>query len=410
MVAIHTHGPLTSQTWKWAHLNWSANIPPIGTGSYNHLVWQLVQKNWQDNALIAQYNAQSFSIAQETACGVAHIEALVNRSVLNRYISMMRRLFNRTRQEPAFVKAMADLAQNMSCDQLMIWDGMGWAYDLRRRLPDHFMMFVQRHYRYPILHTDYRAFDLIIMQTRQQVKLAFERMNLIAGLIVVIPNGVELDIFCPASDQEKSKIRERLSLPEDKLVVILPSRIAPNKGTRYVEYWIQELADREPEICFLITGDFIDNFPGRHRKSLEKVLNTAANVRWIGGVARYDMPQYYQAADVALIPSTLYEGFSLASAEAMACGLPVIGPDTGHFPEIIYPAYNGVLFRQDYMLPDIPPILSQLQKRRVDVKQMGRNARQYAEQRLSRDKQIKNFEAVMDGRYNDIDEDLSVPD
>ena len=62
----------------------------------------------------------------------------------------------------------------------------------------------------------------------------------------------------------------------------------------------------------------------------------------IGAVPYSDMPKVYQDADILLFP-TVREGFGLAAAEAMACGLPVVATNCSSLPELIDNGKGGFL-------------------------------------------------------------------
>jgi glycosyltransferase involved in cell wall biosynthesis len=68
---------------------------------------------------------------------------------------------------------------------------------------------------------------------------------------------------------------------------------------------------------------------------LRIAANNAANCEYFTGkhntevltsLSLQDMPEFYNSGDVLFFP-TLYEGFSMATLEALACGIPVIGSD-----------------------------------------------------------------------------------
>ena len=68
------------------------------------------------------------------------------------------------------------------------------------------------------------------------------------------------------------------------------------------------------------------------RKLVEQ-LGLAEIVQFLNQVPDEDLPLFYNVADVLVFPS-LYEGFGLPVAEAMACGTPVICSNTTSLPEV----------------------------------------------------------------------------
>ena len=77
---------------------------------------------------------------------------------------------------------------------------------------------------------------------------------------------------------------------------------------------------------------------GRHGFAAEEALveaasPAAARVRFIGPVARADMPALYRGAAVLSLPS-LYEEFGLPVLEAFACGVPVVASSAPALPEV----------------------------------------------------------------------------
>ncbi|HEX4528894.1 MAG TPA: glycosyltransferase family 4 protein, partial [Acidimicrobiia bacterium] len=57
-------------------------------------------------------------------------------------------------------------------------------------------------------------------------------------------------------------------------------------------------------------------------------------VRYVSGVTTERIVELYAEAEVAVVPS-LYEGFSLPTIEAMACGVPVVATTGGALPEVV---------------------------------------------------------------------------
>jgi len=77
---------------------------------------------------------------------------------------------------------------------------------------------------------------------------------------------------------------------------------------------------------------------GPERDRLNDIIKSRgleSHVRLIGLIPDEDLAAYYQASDLFVLPTIARDGISLATTEALACGVPVIGTPTGAIPEIL---------------------------------------------------------------------------
>ena len=74
--------------------------------------------------------------------------------------------------------------------------------------------------------------------------------------------------------------------------------------------------------------------PGGPTEKLIESLGLAARVRVVNGLSDDELGAYVGSAEIACVPS-LYEGFSLPTAEAMACGTPLVVSRAGAIPEVV---------------------------------------------------------------------------
>ncbi len=131
----------------------------------------------------------------------------------------------------------------------------------------------------------------------------------------IIPGGVDLQRFVPAADRRA--VRAALGLPERGALVFTVRRLVPRMGLEGLLHAVTRL----PRVHLVIGGT------GRLRPRLEDTaarLGLAGRVRFTGFIADEELPRFYQAADLVVLPSVALEGFGLIALEALACGTPVV--------------------------------------------------------------------------------------
>ena len=137
-----------------------------------------------------------------------------------------------------------------------------------------------------------------------------------------------------------------------------------------------KLATRSvPGVLLLVVGDG-DLRPQYERQGQE--LGLSRNVIFVGNAPDEELPAYYAASDVLVLPSEdMSEGFGLTLLEANVSGRPCIASNVGGIPEIIKYGYNG------WLIPPLDP--HALSQRILDLatdeyakRKMGRNGRAIA--------------------------------
>jgi D-inositol-3-phosphate glycosyltransferase len=155
--------------------------------------------------------------------------------------------------------------------------------------------------------------------------------------VAVIPCGVNLDLFRP---RDRVAARSTLGLGGGP-VVLFVGRLEPLKGADLLIETLPHLDD--PDTTLVIVGG--DEQSAAYRRELRRTAReagVAARVRFVGAVPQEQLPLYYSAADVCVIPS-FYESFGLVALEAMACGTPVVASRVGGLPGTVHDGENGYL-------------------------------------------------------------------
>lgn len=136
--------------------------------------------------------------------------------------------------------------------------------------------------------------------------------------ICLIPNGVDGSEFRPSSPEERIAARHALGLDCERLVLYV-GRLSPEKNPLgLIDAWAAIDAKVREEAMLALVGDGPD-WDQVHTRAQKPGL--AGSIHMAG--VRSDVPTWYRAADVYVIPSHL-EGLSNTMIEALASGLPVI--------------------------------------------------------------------------------------
>jgi UDP-glucose:(heptosyl)LPS alpha-1,3-glucosyltransferase len=152
-----------------------------------------------------------------------------------------------------------------------------------------------------------------------------------ADKIDIIRNGVPLDKF--RFDPElREKSRENLNLEPDQIALLFAGSGWERKGLLFAIEAMALCNDRKMRL--LVAGH------GNQKLYKTRRLRFWREdpIRFLGEVA--DLARVYAAADVFILP-TIYDPFSNACLEALACGLPVITTRANGLSEIIEDSVNG---------------------------------------------------------------------
>jgi len=171
----------------------------------------------------------------------------------------------------------------------------------------------------------------IILPRSQYTNLTLRRLypHLERLVADVIPLGVDTAEYTLGS---QDFARDQLNLPHDHPILITVRRLEGRMGLQNLIEAIRSIHQQYPNVLLLIVGK------GHLRESLEalvKKYQLESNIRFMGFVSEEDLPQYLAAADLFVLPTEQLEGFGLATIEALAVGLPVMGTPVGATPEIL---------------------------------------------------------------------------
>lgn len=153
-------------------------------------------------------------------------------------------------------------------------------------------------------------------------------------------NAVDVDAISSAvSSAESRGLKEAIGL-SGKKVIGFAGRLRREKGLDILLNAMPQVLKSYPDAVLVVVGD------GPDREVLTKkaeALKITSQVIWAGQKTREEVFQFYRIMDVMAVPS-LFEGFGLAAAEAMAAGVPVVGAKVDGLTEIVEDTRSGLLF------------------------------------------------------------------
>ncbi|MFO1389453.1 glycosyltransferase family 4 protein [Cellvibrio sp.] len=155
-------------------------------------------------------------------------------------------------------------------------------------------------------------------QSQQDIAEAFERST---EKINVIPNGIDTDIFKPQPHIKRKQWQ----------LITTASSDQPLKGLSVLLNALAILRIEFPQLKLVVIGKLKPE--GATEKELYS-LKLIEAVDFRSGISTDELVATYAESKLAIVPS-LYEGFGLPAAEALACGIPLICSDGGALPEVV---------------------------------------------------------------------------
>jgi len=157
--------------------------------------------------------------------------------------------------------------------------------------------------------------------------------------LVVIPNGVDAELFSPGPDG--SGLRARLGLPEDAVAAAFVATLDRAHHFKRLDVAIDALAvlgDRRAHLVVAGGGELLEGYRRRAARA-----GVADRVHFLGAVPHTELPDVLRACDLFLLPPEPPESFGIVLAEAMACGLATVATDYPGVRAVVEDGSTGLL-------------------------------------------------------------------
>lgn len=179
--------------------------------------------------------------------------------------------------------------------------------------------------------------DVLVSPSRYYADFMRGKIGLPAGAIEVVYNGIALDGYTPAE------------APPATPTIGYLARMSRDKGLHLlVEAFVVLARDHRDTTTRLriagaaTAGDqpFIDEMKRRIAHA-----GLESRVDWLPNLSRDEKIAFLRSLTLFSVPAMYAEAFGLYVIEAMACGVPVVQPESASFPELVEATGGGICVR-----------------------------------------------------------------
>ncbi len=182
----------------------------------------------------------------------------------------------------------------------------------------------------------------IVAPTEREKTELIRHYGALSEKISVVPCGVNLEQF---KALDKTQARQYLGFDNDKIILFV-GRIDPLKGMDKLIKALPYLRHIQGLRLLVIGGGEHSQHEIEQLQKLACSLKIQNSVAFLGLVKHEQLPYFYSAADVCVVPS-YYESFGLVALESLACGTPVVATDVGNLKSIIRQGKTGYVLKDN---------------------------------------------------------------
>lgn len=224
-----------------------------------------------------------------------------------------------------------------------------------------------RNFAFWIFNTSDRVLTL-----SQQSKKEIERLDVPQNKISRFTYWIDLNLF------KKVDNAKRILKWDKKFAVLFVGRLVPEKGILEL---LKSTSTWNKKIFLAIAGV----------GPLSALIKNQENILYLGSLKQSELPIYYSATDLLIVPSVHEEGFGRVILESLACETPVLASNRGAIPEALDLSVGKLInISPETLKKEVEYFYNNPQ----ELKGLSKNTRKYAVRNFSEkniDQIIKNF-------------------
>lgn len=209
--------------------------------------------------------------------------------------------------------------------------------------------------------------------------------------IYLLKNTIDTKHFCTDDlEEDRRRIRSRYGIDDLQKVFLYCGRVDEVKGVRELVQAFLHVNNSQTHLMIVGSSAYLDGKSTAYYREIERMAKGCERIHLTGYISQKELPVYYAASDVAVVPSKWQEAAGNVIIEAMACGLPVIATKRGGIPEYADRRACLLVDVGDDFINSLERAMAQMIEDEERYSDMKRNAREIA---LQYDKGVyyKNF-------------------
>lgn len=171
--------------------------------------------------------------------------------------------------------------------------------------------------------------------------MVLRKLRVPRSKLVTLGNGIDLERFTVADDQQRAEARAALGLADDEVAIGVVGRLVWEKGLREIFETARRLPARVDKVRVFMVGPLDpEKADGLEQEDLRAIADDSG-VEFLG--ERSDIETVYDALDIYVLASHR-EGFPRSAMEAAASGIPVVASNIRGCRQVVDDGVTGLLF------------------------------------------------------------------
>ncbi len=249
----------------------------------------------------------------------------------------------------AYARRAARVCQLLEAHKIVLEDIPLFAPTVRKIIGDKPSLFLHQHIDAP-KSVPPRFWPKVIASLSAIIFVAKQTQQLTEGLhgalsisSYVVYNGVDLSHYDRKQWKTQAQIlRQQLGINNDEKVLLYVGRITPGKGIAEAAQAFNQAHVTNSRLVVVgnVTGGLFHE-PAYSQQLTQAAKQSRGCIHLMGNVPQAELPAYYAAADVVIVPSLGNEGLPKVITEALAMQCPCIVTRRGGALELIEAGWNG---------------------------------------------------------------------